>query len=269
MSILLSVYYSEGIVFAADKNVTLTFVDGSSDVEEGSITKVIAWPHRRAVVGYCGLGELAGLPMDEWMRQFVAQTRNFVDLESLVSDLHQMIQSDFNQDYPDGAEISGNQLIVHLGGYRLEGGNHIPAMYLISNVSLDADGRPFNEQGHYYPAERDFRPPSDELRALMEAQGIAIYNARQWLSDSYQAGNYRWFTNGLGFPAFNLFRDQLWNVLMYFKQLSQTPPTLPEHEAFAGMAVELYNSFWRYNARPRARSVGGGVDIVSIAWPEV
>jgi hypothetical protein len=87
MSILLSAYFPEGIVFAADKNVTMLYETPTGeplqDVEAGAAAKVIPWARRRAVVGYCGCGSLAGIPIEEWMRQFAAQTRGFENLAQL------------------------------------------------------------------------------------------------------------------------------------------------------------------------------------------
>jgi len=66
MSILLSGYYPEGIVFAADKNATITYVRSSGQKRhvEPTATKVLSWPYRKAVVGFVGLGTLVGLELD-------------------------------------------------------------------------------------------------------------------------------------------------------------------------------------------------------------
>ena len=99
MSILVSIYFPEGIVFAADKNITFPYdtpYGTDQDVEVGAATKAIPWAYHRAVVGYCGLGQLAGLGIEEWMRQFVAQTRDFGDLASVASQMRDLIQHDFD-----------------------------------------------------------------------------------------------------------------------------------------------------------------------------
>ena len=161
MSILLSAYFPEGIVFAADKNTTLfyeTSLGTYQDTEVGAATKVITWPDRKAVVGYCGLGELRGLRMEEWFRQFVAHTRDFDDLGSVALQMRQMIQQDFDQDYPPNAPVEDARLIIHIGGFSVENGIHVPVMYYMSNVpGMDRHAK-------YAKAIREFSEPSDHLR---------------------------------------------------------------------------------------------------------
>jgi hypothetical protein len=93
MSILLSAYYPEGIVYVADKNMTILHNSQSGVrkyVEPG--TKVLSWPHKRAIVGYVGLGQLAGYSLDEWLRIFIAETRDFSDIRRLAQKLRNKIQ---------------------------------------------------------------------------------------------------------------------------------------------------------------------------------
>jgi hypothetical protein len=266
MSILLSAYFPEGIVFAADKNVTLLYETPGGieqDVEVGATTKVIPWTHRRAVVGYCGLGRLAGLSMEEWMRQFAAQTRDFDDLGALAMQMQEMIQRDFNRDHPEGVNINHARLIVHLGGFIFEDGVAVPAMYYISNV------RSSDDRGRYGKAVRDFNSPSDQLHTHVVNEGAR--NFRSWLEQYYRQGNLVWFNNGLNFAAFNVFRAYLWQTLTKLRELSYISlprqPSLEDRIAYCKMAVELFDSFFRHHFPPRYRSVGGGADAEWVPWP--
>jgi hypothetical protein len=268
MSILLSAYFPEGIVFTADKNATMLYEapDGSprQDVEVGIATKVIPWARRRAVVGYCGLGQLAGLPLSEWMRQFAAQTRDFDDLTTLAAQMKEAIQRDFDRDYPDNTNVDQAGLIVHLGGFRYEDSIAIPSMYYISNV------RSSDKCGRYGQAVRRFNEPSDELRTRVINIGAAEF--RQWLQRFYREGNLVWFNNGLYFPAFNVFKEALWQALTALRDarcdfLPETS-TLADRVAYCKMAVELFGSFFQHHFLPSYRSVGGGVDAEWVAWPE-
>jgi len=268
MSILLSAYFPEGIVFAADKNVTLLYesADGvaQQDVEEGATVKVVPWACRRAVVGYCGLGQLACLPLAEWMRQFAAKTRDFDDLTELASQMRDAIQHDFDRDYPKDVSIDQAGLIVHLGGFRYENGIAVPAMYYISNVPG------FDECGRYSNPTRQFSEPSDELRTKVVNVGSEQF--RQWVEDFYSEGKLLWFNNGLYFPAFNVFKESLWQALTALRSIPcnflPDAPTLDDRLAYCKMAVELFGSFFRHHFLPSYRSVGGGVDAEWVAWPE-
>jgi hypothetical protein len=270
MSILLSLYFPEGIVFAADKNVTRLYRTPGGiepDVEVAAATKVIPWAGRRAVVGYCGLGHLGDLTLEEWMRQFAAKTRDFEDLTSLAVQMRQEIQRDFDRDYPEGTDISKEGLIVHLGGFRYESGIAVPAMYLISNTGLD------RENAGYHDAERRFGGPSDELPKLAaqgDIKGLSDY--KPWLEKIYRGGDLVWFNNGLLYPAFNVFKSHLWSALNMIRKSPIIPlpdtPSFEDRVAYCKMAIELYDSFFRHHFPPRYRSVGGGADVEGVPWPE-
>jgi len=273
MSILLSAYFPEGIVFAADKNATLLYstpgcMNQDVDVEVGAATKVIPWARRRAVVGYCGLGRLAGLTMEEWMRQFAAQTRDFDDLAIIATQMRELIQRDFDQDYPEGVNIDNAGLIVHFGGFRYENGTPVPAMYLISNVPG------FDEGGKYKRAVRNFRGPSDEVHKTWAVEGGVKHPSdyKPLVEQIYRDGGLLWFNNGLYFPAFNVLKGTLWAALTTIRNSGIIPlpstPSLEDRVAYCKMSVELFDSFFRHHAPPRYRFVGGGADAEWVPWPE-
>jgi hypothetical protein len=268
MSILLSAYFPEGIVFAADRNVTVYDLgSGFQNVEVGAVSKVIPWPYRKAVVGYCGLAELASLRMDEWMRQFVAQTRELDDLAQLAKQMHRLIQRDFDRDYPEGANVEECALIVHLGGFQYEDGVAFPAMYYISNVPG------YDQRGKYYPAVREFTEPEDHLHREAAKSGVrSPSDYKPWLEQIHQAGQLMWFNNGLGFPAFNIIKGTLWAALNEIRRRQfmplRTTPSVEDRIAYCSMAVESYGSFFFHHYQPRYRSVGGGVDAEYVPWPK-
>lgn len=272
MSILLSAYFPEGIVFAADKNVTLLYrtAEGpQQDVQVGATTKVIPWARQRAVVGYCGLGQLAGLSMEEWMRQFAAQTREFDDLSAVAKQMRDLIQHDFDRDYPEGSDIDKAHLIVHLGGFRYQEGIAVPSMYLITNVhGMDED------TGQYDKPDRHFSKPNDELLRQATRAGIKHPSAyRPWLAQWCQRREPMWFNNGAGLFAFNVFKGVLWPALDVIRQSERLhlpkTPSLGDRIAYCKMAVDLFDSFFRHHFLPRYRSVGGGADAEVVPWPEV
>jgi len=268
MSILLSAYFPEGIVFAADRNVTIYDPNsGLQDIEVGAITKVVPWAYRKAVVGYCGLGQLAGLGIDEWMRQFAAYTRDFNDLASLAAQMKELVQQDFDQDHPEGTNVGDCGLIVHLGGFRYEDDIAVPAMYYFSNVPS------FDKRGEYFEAVRHFTEPEDHLEMIASEHGVknpADY--RPWLEQMYQDGQLVWFNNGFRFVAFNVFKGILWAALTEIRKHQIIPlratPSLSDRVAYCAMAVDMYGSFFFHHYKPRFRPVGGGADAEYVPWPE-
>jgi hypothetical protein len=270
MSILLSAYFPEGIVFAADKNSTLLYLtpDGvTQDVEPGSATKVFPWPRNKAVVGYVGLGTLAGNSMDEWMRRFIAETADFDDLRSVAHQMRDRVEEDFQRDYPEGTDVSKYGLIIHLGGFTYDTDKPVPAMYHFSNTGLDPNSG-------YKPATSNFKQPRDSIRGMGRKAGVTdASDYRPWLEQMYSKRHLVWFNNGLWLVAFNIFKEGLWQTLNAVRQSNAVPDlpdklSLPDRVAYCKMAVDLYGSFFRHHFPPRYRSVGGGVDAQSIAWPE-
>src|SRR5690242_14159373 len=82
MSIFVSEVLADGIVIAADKNVTLaTFdTDGNvvSEVQDlGS--KILRWPKNKGLLGYVGCAAIGNQTMHEWLYDFVGEHINFTE----------------------------------------------------------------------------------------------------------------------------------------------------------------------------------------------
>lgn len=268
MSILLSGYYPEGIVFAADKNATITQRSGADEKRyvEPTATKVLSWPHNKAVVGFVGLGELAGLKMDEWMRIFIAKYRDFDDIYSVARALKKSIQGDFDRDYPEGVDVSDYRLVIHLGGFTKKQGVHVPVMFHIWN-----HGGINPKTGEYAPANRTFNLVEKLEEGFSEWDNPEDYpkRIRDRLSKMVEERRYLWFNNGFNFAAFNVFRDFIWHALFRIHDagFANLLMGLDARVAFCKMAVEVFGSYFTHHYDPDERYVGGGVDVVFIKWP--
>ena len=97
MSILLSAYYPEGIVYVSDKNITVEVktTNGKKKYVEPTGTKVLSWPNNKAIIGYVGLASLASLPLEEYIRIFIASTRNFTDIEKGLREIKRVGKKQF------------------------------------------------------------------------------------------------------------------------------------------------------------------------------
>lgn len=268
MSILLSTYWKEGIVFSADRNATIIYKTRRGPgqyVEVGHLAKVIAWPKKRAVVGFIGLGELAGLRIDEWMRQFIAQTRDYGDIDLLAQELCDLIQEDFNYDHPSGTDIRHAGLIVHLGGFKYYDAVLVPVMHLVTNVPG------LKERGGYPDATRDFTV-SDQIPGVMKQWGVDYPpGVRDKILEIDKRGDFLWFNNGYMYPAFNAFKGALWQVLQVLRKEAMLPPdptTIQDRIAFSEMAVRVFGLSFEHHFLPEERVVGGGADSDWIRWPK-
>jgi hypothetical protein len=268
MSILLSGYYPEGIVFAADKNATITYgTSGEKRHVEPTATKVLSWPHRRAVVGFVGLGRLVGLGLDEWMRVFIAGNRDFDNFDSLAENLRQKIQEDFDQEYTMDMDVSDAHLVVHLGGFTRKHNVPVPQMHCIWNYG-PIDPR----TGQYPPAQRTFNLCESVEASFKQWPRPEDYpeRVRERLQRMIDERRYFWFNNGANFAAFNVFKDAIWQALHVIQDAGFGPNVtgLGARVAFCKMAVEVFGSYFTHHYDPEDRAVGGGVDVAFIPWPE-
>ena len=269
MSILLSAYYPEGIVFVADKNATISHIPsmGSKRYVEATATKVLSWPRQKAIIGFVGLGMLAGLPLYEWMRVFIASTRNFKDIAKLAYKLKDAIQQDFQIDYPDGTDISDCQLIIHLGGFIKKQGVHVPVMFHIWNhAGIDT------KTGRYPPGERRFNISEDVKGSFETWPNPDDYpkRVRNRLQNMIDERRYFWFNNGAYIGAFNVFKDFIWQALQLIQDagFAKRYKEIGARVAFCKMAVEVFGAYFTHHYFPEDRLVGGGIDVAYIPWPE-
>lgn len=271
MSILLSAYYPEGIVYVSDKNITLEMeaTNGKKRYVEPTGTKVLSWPNNKAIIGYVGLASLASLTLEEYLRIFIAGTRDFSDIEQLANQLREQIQIDFSNDFATN-EVDDKQLIIHLGGFTKKENVYVPVLYHIWNYTGIIDP----QTGQYPPGERVFKVGEDVEATFRGRPNPEDYplKVRERLQNLVDNGNYLWFNNGYKLGAFNLFKDVLWQTLRILQNtpfaIDTSVPTINARVAFCRMAVELFGSYFTYHKYPEDRAVGGGSDAVYIPWPD-
>lgn len=268
MSILLSAYFPEGIVFAADRNATVVVQTGTQSHRwvEPTLTKVLSWPNHRAAVGYVGVAILAGLQMDEWLRVFIAGTRGFGNVDDLATELRDRVQADFRQDYGPGADLASLQLVLHLGGFADRKGTPVPVMCHVWNHG------PIDPQtGHYPTATRDFQISEDFERDFRRYWPGHAYPeaARERLDELLSRQQFLWYNNGLNIGAFNVFKGFLWRSLNAIREagFADQATGLAARAAYCKMAVEVFGAYYTHHYLPMNRGVGGGVDVVQLPWP--
>lgn len=255
MSILLSLITNRGIVFAADKNMTELSTQGMYIVES-ALTKVLMWPKRRAAIGFIGLAEIEGLLMDEWLRIFIAETRNFEQLWKVAKDLCDKLEEAFAAKPLPRSMSDG--LMIHLAGFEDFNGVSVPVMYIVTNFEGLTDSGGYTSVLGYFKVTEDIRDKIINAKLLYPSQ-VAKY---------FERNNFIWFVNGARYDAFNVFKDTL---LPAFKEVHRklkkgSSFDLKNWEAYAKIAVDLYGSYFKYELPPSDRVVGGGVDTVTIPW---
>ena len=264
MSILLSLYTKDGIVFAADRNLTLSEA-GVQVVVEGYKTKVLMWPNHRAIVGFVGLAELEHLEMDEWLRIFIAETRNFTTLTDVANLLIQRLNEAYSRLH---VPTPKPPLIIHLGGFEAISNVQTPMLHVVTNVPGLTD------EGGYQPTREQFEA-SEQVRPQFESwpsPNKYPKEVRQRLAEMEERDHFLWFNNGDKYAAFNVLKGALYAALAYVHHnLESSAPTtrsLFDWQAYAKIAVELHGLYYRHTLPGDQRYVGGGVDMCSIPWPE-
>lgn len=281
MSILLSAYFPEGIVFVADKNHPRTGPDAGPNDSRTSGANVLAWPNKKAIVGYYGLARLAGFPLDEWLRIFIAFNRDFSDIGRLAGQLRDQLQTDYCADVLSGAVVD-QPLSLHLGGFvqkenvfgQKENGfaqkenGFVPVLYQIWNYP----GACEPPSGSYPPGGSNFR--LEQALAASFQSGANPPESPAQVRERLQAlvddRRYVWFSHGDNLSAFNAFRDALVTSLHSLQDEGFISPAqdIKARVAFCRMAVDLFGSYFLYHQFPEERGMGGNSEAVYIPWPE-
>ncbi len=70
MSVLIAYLLGDGVIFAADRNITQTTSATTIQIEG---RKILKWPGDDALIDYVGKARVGGRMMDEWLDEFVSR----------------------------------------------------------------------------------------------------------------------------------------------------------------------------------------------------
>jgi hypothetical protein len=262
----------EGLLFGADRNITTTSVrlgtgpQGTVIVASGQAPrpKVLKWPNRPVVVGYVGLGKVAGKYTDEWLYDFIGRNLDTeLSLKQLADNLKRDVESDLSGQI--GSTPSRDDvLILHLGGFVEEdAGQWKPQVWYIRNArAMDAFG--------YTDIAAEFRDPSDEIPPYF--QGMTGNQIRADVHQRDKNWQPFWFHQGVDLATFNAL-DQVLRAGMraivenHPNRPHQFPDSLREWSKHLKMAILTYGAYYGAFHEPFRQLVGGGADVVWAAWP--
>src|SRR3954468_2715342 len=130
MSIFVAELVADGIVFAADKNITWTTQDRNgqpiASVQDLG-AKILRWPKRKALLGYVGRAEVAGKTMHDWLYDFMGDHVRFDDPAAVANDLRERLQAEIGG--PDQPES-----IVQFATFARRGKHIVPEYWHVTNV---------------------------------------------------------------------------------------------------------------------------------------
>jgi hypothetical protein len=95
MSIFVGEVLADGIVFAADKNVTISRIDDTGRVistvqDLGS--KILRWPKHKALLGYVGCAQIGSKTMHDWLYDFMGEHIAFTEPAVVAHDMRDRLQ---------------------------------------------------------------------------------------------------------------------------------------------------------------------------------
>jgi len=258
VSILVCELLPAGIVFAADKNVTITTSDdqGSvvSEVQDlGS--KILRWPRKRALLGYVGCATVGSQNMHDWLYDFIGDHTAFADPEIVANDMRDRLHREIGG---PGAPSS----IIQFATFVKREGAIVPEFWHVTNIHGMTNG--------------EYDPPSETFIASERLLGFHLrgqaspQNIRDYLNACAQRFQPFWFHQGFGLAVFNTVTEAARQAFALLQRSGHLlpPQTLEDWERHAKMWVLTYGAYFEAFGAPGQKYVGGGADTLSIPWPE-
>jgi hypothetical protein len=259
VSIFVGEVHAGGIVFAADKNVTMTHFDDQGEVvsevqDLGS--KILRWPKSKALFGYVGSATIADQTTHDWLYDFIGEHVDFRDPAVVANELRDRLQSAIGG--PGSPET-----IIQFAAFAKRQGHIVPEFWHVTNI-------------HGLTDAGECLPPSEMFVCSERLLGVHLKgvagpdNVRDYLRSCSDQFRPFWFHQGLGLPIFNTVKEavrQAFTLLQHSGHLAP-PGTLADWERCARMWVLIYGAYFEAFGAPGQKYVGGGADVLSIPWPD-
>lgn len=201
------------------------------------------------------------MPTDEWLYDFIGDHLQFDSFETLAESLRRSVE---HQRLIDEGDKDPVPIIFHLAGFEEREGIQAPAVWVIRN-------------DHSRPPQylSDIRKEFEKVDCLwVESHSwyVPPRNLRNHLSELAAGFNPFWFHQGVDLPTFNLLEAFLKASLKHLYKTGlfehECPETLSDWEKQVKMSVLMYGAYSQAYQKPYEQNVGGGVDTISIPWPE-
>jgi hypothetical protein len=263
VSILVTHLVPQGLIFAADRNITTSIsLPPVTYIGQMQRPKVLKWPNVDVIVVYAGAGAIGGKATDAWLYDFIGRNLHFGDLDSLAATL----TDDLNGALASGDLDASDSLILHLGGFEKINGQWTPRIWFIH------DTQGLRSDGSYIPGSTFTR--SEEI-PKPEYFGTATGNQiHAQVTAAVARGGLFSFRQGFDLASFNPIDEALRAAMFAItrthpNQPHPIPATLDEWEKHVRLAVLGYGAYFSAFYLPFQQYVGGGADVISVPWPGV
>lgn len=268
MSVLTVLVVPSGILMAATE--TSRFVCAPMSGTEPNSSRLATYSGRRCSNGLTGLRSLgtSGWPGSRARRQIVGSTAFIGRSMPLGSIAHAAgeLTAALNAEVP--ADDAGQPLIVHLAGFDTVDGELAPVVWFIHNTAgLTAEGR-YGVGGRFASTEelRTAQPYTPRFVGMRANEINEALRARRW-------SNPFWFRQATDLGAANALDSAVAMAMTAIVEthparLHPRPQSLTEWSQHLKLAVLTYGAYFESFYPPYEQAIGGGVDVVSVPWPE-
>jgi hypothetical protein len=256
VTLLIANVVPQGLIFAADRNLS---VNGIKVAEETKVVKV-----GDVVAGYAGRARVGGIPMYEWLRDFLRRRTG-----AALTDLGPALAAEL--ELAMSAVPRGHRgTIVHIGGFeRGSDGRPLPVIWYVRDAEIQGDGSvAFLPK---FEARDELKVAGSEPPHFGRATGEDI---RRKLNESGSPLPWAGFRQGWDLSVFQVLDQLNWIFSAELirgiarEQTHTAPSTLDEWERFVRFSILVYAAYFEAFYPDGHRPVGGGVDVVTVAWPE-
>lgn len=211
MSLLVANVVPEGLIFAADRN--LSNPDGCV---VGTAPKVLKWHDPALLVGYVGEALVAGEPMHEWLHRFLEQNATN-DLRTLATRLADDLELGFA-----GLPESARGTIVHVGAFEQTDDGPLPAIWYIRDAEIQSDGS-IKHKARFEPRDELKQDPASGDAYFGDATGEEI---RAHLRSAQTPHPWAGYRQSFDLAVFGELDRSLWRFAAL--QERHRPPTVIE-----------------------------------------
>ena len=257
MSLLIANVVPEGLVFAADRNLS------SEGQVVGNAPKLVKWHDPPLVAGYVGIAEVDGSPMHEWLHGFFERHAHDA-LEAIGPQL-----ADTLEDASRRLSQADRGTIVHVGGFEDSSEGPRPVIWYVRDAQIETDGSVRHLER--FKARDELKQSGRRPPYFGGASGAEI---RRILREADTPLPWAGFRQSFDLGVFGRL-DQL--LQQFEAELAlggharatehRAPATLAEWEPFVKMSVLCYAAYFEAFYPPGQQLVGGGVDVETIEWP--
>jgi hypothetical protein len=248
MSAILIRIFASGIVFGADKNVT---VDGVCDGSQ-TTAKICKSEDGRILIGNIGAAKLGGAWALEQIKEVVDSYAG-APLSTIAKEVRSGV---YQQRLEDDKNKEITPQIVNIAGYEERDNVLVPECWYISNCyELDEDA-----------VYRDFRKEfgcSDEVRIKTEERGINSSVLRERLR-GVSGGGYIGFQHSIDLAKFN---DLIHFAKTAIENLPKEDPevipvTLEDQAKSVDLSLQMFSSYFKTHCPPDRQFVLYGIEII-------